>query len=456
MTVDARPRRWWASIRVRITALATLVVAVVLTIVSVLLIYFQLHSALGHLDELLSDEAEAIGQAIADGTSLPMLFDDDRVLVVTDADGSVVMTAGNAESLIGRSIETADDKGTDIRFAGEVHRVVSEPYTTAGGGTGRVVLAEPRDELDGSVERLIRSLLVTVPGAVIALGVLVWFVVGRTLRPVERIRAEVASIGIHQLDHRVADPGTGDEIARLVGTMNSMLDRLEHAVRRQQRFVGDASHELRTPLARMRARLEVDEQRPELADAAATRRDQLIEIDGMQGMVDDLLLLAASDADPGSPKAELVDLDDVVMGEIAAERPMITVDANRVSGAQVVGSRDQLRRIVRNVLVNATAHARSKIAVELREQAGEAVLTIEDDGPGIPPERRAEVLERFTRLDESRTGSGHAGLGLAIVSDLVTRHGGTVEIHSSVLGGALVSVRLPLAPDLARDDPARA
>ena len=128
---------------------------------------------------------------------------------------------------------------------------------------------------------------------------IVWIVVGRTLRPVERIRAEVADIGVAELDRRVPEPPGDDEIARLAVTMNAMLERLERSVSRQQRFVADASHELRTPLTRMRAELEVDDNDPANADPAATRRSQLDEIVGLQQMLEDLLILARSDA--GTP-----------------------------------------------------------------------------------------------------------------------------------------------------------
>jgi signal transduction histidine kinase len=290
--------------------------------------------------------------------------------------------------------------------------------------------------------------------AVLAIIGVVWVLVGRTLRPVEQIRTQVASIGMRQLDRRVPVPPSGDEIARLAATMNDMLARLETSVRRQQQFVADASHELRTPLTRMRTELEVDERDPQRSDPAATRRSQLDEIAGLQRMIEDLLLLARSDAGTTATETEPVDLDDLVLDEVDAAQigparnaasPAVRVDASGVSAAQVSGSPQELRRVVRNLLDNARRHARSVVAVTLDERAGEARLVVGDDGPGIPPEDRVRVFERFTRLDESRTGAGHAGLGLAIVQEIVSRHRGRVTIDDSPLGGARVTVILPAA-----------
>jgi signal transduction histidine kinase len=226
--------------------------------------------------------------------------------------------------------------------------------------------------------------------------------------------------------------------------MNDMLARLEESALRQQRFVADASHELRTPLTRMRAELEADELDPGRADPAATRRSQLDEIAALQRLIEDLLVLARSDARAVDRRLDAVDLDDIVLEEARAV-PGADVDLARVSAAQVGGDAEELRRVVRNLLDNAGRHATARVSVALAERDGHAVLTVDDDGPGVPAGKRRDVFDRFTRLDESRTGGGHAGLGLAIVADVVDRHGGTVTIDDSPLGGARFVVTLPVA-----------
>lgn len=451
--VPRRRRTPRVPLRLGVTLVATIAVAIMLTGASLLVVRLHENSAVAQIDELLSDEAEAIGAAVESGATLPILHDDDRVIIVYDPDTEPIAQVGMVNALPGGVPHLADDTGTDIWMAGETHRVVVEPYTTADGRSGHIVLGEPRDELDDSSEALVRSLILIVPVAVAAIAVVVWLVVGRTLRPVEEIRSEVASIGVTQLDHRVPVPPGSDELARLAATMNEMLERLERSVREQHQFVADASHELRTPLTRLRTQLETAEHDPD-ADPAQVRRMQLRELRALQTMLDDLLLLAEGDSGVVLGPFEVLDLDELVLAEVAEIRQLAPVDASGVSGAQVVGVRSALRRVVRNVLDNAAQHAQSSIRVSLVERHGHALLTVDDDGPGIPPERRGEVFLRFVRLDGARSGGEHHGLGLAIAMEIVSRHHGTIEIKDSPTGGARVRVRIPLSePELAVSAP---
>ena len=443
MAAESR-RRWFGTIRVRVTALATVAVAIVLVVASVLLVARQRAGLVDQLDETLSSEAERLADVLESGGALSTLDDDDRIVVLVGGDGEVIASSGGVDELEPPA-SSDDDEGRDISFDGDTYRVVSASYDIPTGGEGTVYVAGARDDVDESIAELTTSLAWIVPLAILALAAVVWMVVGRTLRPVERIRAQVAGIGVDELDRRVPEPGGDDEIARLAVTMNEMLARLERSVRRQQRFVADASHELRTPLTRMRAELEVDERDPAGADAAATRRSQLEEIAGLQRMIEDLLLLARSDAGTPSRRAEPVDLDDIVLEEIrASSRSAITVDASRVSAAQVLGDPDELRRVVRNLIDNACRHANTTVDIELNERGTQATLIVADDGPGIPPERRTDVFERFARLDESRTGrAGRAGLGLAIVHDIITRCDGSITVEDSPSGGARFVITVP-------------
>jgi signal transduction histidine kinase len=145
----------------------------------------------------------------------------------------------------------------------------------------------------------------------------------------------------------------------------------------------------------------------------------------------------------------LVDLDDVVLRELARLRhDGIEVDAHAVSAAQVRGDASQLARVVANLTDNAARHATSRVAVSLREDHDRAVLTVADDGPGVAVSDRERVFERFTRLDDARSrDQGGAGLGLAIVREIVERHGGTVVVDDvpDQPSGARFTVTLPLA-----------
>jgi signal transduction histidine kinase len=258
-----------------------------------------------------------------------------------------------------------------------------------------------------------------------------WSVVGRALRPVDAIREEMADISAHDLDRRVPEPESDDEIGRLARTMNATLDRLQAFTDRQRRFVADASHELQSPLAASLADLEVALAHPDDTDWPDTARELVEDNERMTRLVKDLLYLARADDGTVVAPSAAVDLDDIVLTEVDRVRAhaAVALDASRVTPVEVRGNADQLARVVRNLLDNATRYARSEVGVELSRNGSTATLAVTDDGPGIPAADRDRIFERFARLDDSRSRStGGAGLGLAIARDIVEGHRGTVTL----------------------------
>jgi signal transduction histidine kinase len=244
-------------------------------------------------------------------------------------------------------------------------------------------------------------------------------------------------------------PPTHDEIARLAVTLNEMLDRLERAQLRQQRFVADASHELRSPIASIRQHAEVAQSHPDGTTVTELAGEVLDEERRVEQLVDQLLTLARAD-ERITLQLRLIDLDDIVFDEVerARARSTVTVDTTKVSAGQVAGDPGQLRHAVRNLLDNALRHARSTVAVTLQEHDSLVELSVDDDGPGIPEHERERVFERFVRLDDARSRDrGGAGLGLSIVAAIAAAHAGTVTATSSPLGGARVELELPAAND---------
>jgi len=228
--------------------------------------------------------------------------------------------------------------------------------------------------------------------------------------------------------------------------MNRMLDRLDASATAQRRFVSDASHELRSPLATMRQHAELARAHPD-----ATSLDDLAEVvteEGarMQDLVEGLLVLARLDEQAPSQRG-VVDLDDLALAEVSRLRAAgVSVDGSAITAVQVMGDERLLGRIARNLADNAARHAASRIAVGVARDGADAVLTVDDDGSGIPASERERVFERFVRLDEGRArDAGGSGLGLAIVSGVVRASGGTVSVGESRLGGARFTVRLPAA-----------
>ena len=316
-------------------------------------------------------------------------------------------------------------------------------WAVRGAGTVAYVGTSLEEERDVIVE-LTRSLIIGLPLLVILFAGGTWLMVGRTLRPVEDIRAEVASISGSRLDRRVPTPPTNDEIGRLARTMNEMLGRLEDASNRQQDFVGNASHELRSPLASFRTQLEVAAAHPDGADWPGLARSLMADSNRMEGLVQDLLFLAREDAEDIRPLTP-VDLDDVVFEEVARMRSTCPSDvrAEGVSAAPVLGHRDDLARLVRNLLDNACTYASSRVDVSLAVTGGHVELTVSDDGPGVAAEDKPRIFDRFYRADPVRnpqtTGTG---LGLAIAAAVAETHGGTIAVTDGDPGARFV-VSLP-------------
>jgi signal transduction histidine kinase len=452
-----RGRRWFGTVRSRLTALATVVVAAVLLVSAVALVAVQRSLLTRGIEEALRQRADNIQADVArvtPGARLPSEGDrEDSFLQLVDDRGRVIAASANADPEAAATSPLAPGAAQAIRavspesFGGHEFRVLVRRVDSAS-GPATLVVAKNLDDVNESVRVLTLSLTLAIPVVVSLLAALLWWLTGRVLRPVESIRAEAASIQGTELDRRLPVPHSSDEISRLSRTMNALLDRLEQATERQRLFVADASHELRSPLTRIRSDLEVGIAHPETVDAETMYRSLLADATQLQELVDDLLFLARSESGalgrPGAP----VDLDDLVLEETRrlTQRGRVRVDITAVSAARSVGDARQLARAIRNLASNAERHAKAVVRFELRERDGQSQLVVADDGPGIPAEHHARIFERFTRLDEARSrDAGGSGLGLAIVRDIVTRHGGTIAITPSDGEGARFVLTLPAA-----------
>lgn len=400
------------------------------------------------VDESLVQRADNVQADVARGAMAAALRDEgdreDSFAQIIDNHGLVVAATTNVAALPA----TTGPLGPDFEH---VFRTVSlEPLSDhkfrihgravpSTNGLYTLLVAKNLDDVTESLRILILSLAISIPIAVSLLAVVVWWLMGRALAPVEAIRVGVASMQGADLHTRVPVRNNDDEISRLARTMNALLDRVEQATNRQREFVADASHELRGPLTRLRSLLEVTIAHPSTAEPEATYRSLLSDITKLQQMTDDLLFLARSESGRQDLPDVGVDLDDLVFDQVKElrARGRVRVDASAVSAARVRGDANQLRRAISNLARNAERHAATTITFELREYDGRSELVIADDGPGIPEEQREVVFQRFTRLDDARSReSGGAGLGLAIVRDIVARHSGTVSIATSQDGGA--------------------
>ena len=451
-----RPRLRLRTVRARSTIVATAIVGIALAVMSVTAVTLQRIALIDTIDSGLITRADDIAGLLISGSvpaRIAVAGDDDALVQVIDANGTVVAAS-----------ENIDGEGPIATVTGEaVGQVVTTRSLPTGDGSLRLVsrgvetdhgkftiyAAASLEQVTEAVAVLSATLFVGVPLLAALVGVTVWILIGRSLRSVEEIRSQVSSIGDRELDRRVPVPDTDDEIANLATTMNEMLERLQDSSNQQRRFVADASHELRSPLATIRSELEVYQMHPVSEGWPRVADTVLQEALRMQRLIDDLLLLAKSDAVGLSVPGIAVDLDDLVFDQVERLKSLtaITFDTRKVSGAQIVGDRAALERLVRNLIENAARYAITIIDITLSENDQRATLIIEDDGSGIAEGDRVRVFDRFTRLDEARDRDhGGTGLGLAIVAEIVERHGGTVEVDQSSAGGALFRVDLPRNP----------
>jgi signal transduction histidine kinase len=438
-----------------LTALAVALVLGSLLAASAALVANQRSRLTDAIDDALQVRSDAL-EAILDADALPGVIsnrgDADAIVQVVDVDGTVITSTDNigGEPALATPTFTGDRYVTveDTPIDEATFRVLIRSITTDEGPVALLVAAR-FDTVADSVRSLSAALAIAVPGLVLVVAGISWLLVGRALRPVDKIRAEVDTIAAADLHRRVSTGAANDELGRLASTMNLMLERIESGHQRQQQFVADASHELRSPLTRMRGHLEVDlrtDAKPE--QLLATHQRVLQDIDHLQHLVTDLLELARHDEHRVPSRQDPVDLDDLVHDQTRhlRDHERVTLDLSGVSPVQVTGDHRQLARALRNLIDNAERHADRTISIDVHETDGSAHVRVTDDGPGIPPSDRERIFERFVRADQARTSSStsaNTGLGLAITKAITERHHGTIELDPSYTNGARFVITFP-------------
>lgn len=448
--------RFPSGIRARLTALTALVVALPL-LLGVLVIANLLQRSLnGSLERATERTASAVAMAVEQNgptglRSVTSAVTPGTVVQVFDDTGRLV-TAYPADASRGGPISR--EPGTVLQGAkhywlpGDVETPMDvQVSTTYDGQHYSIVARSSQESQHEAVSTAAKVLLSAIPFLVGAAMLLAWLLTGRTLRPVEAIRAQAQLITARNLTERLPVGPIPDEVATLAETMNRMLERLDTAQSSQQRFVADASHELRSPVATLQAALEIAEhdRRPPSADTIALMGR---EAERLNELIDGLLLLTRSDSSGLALHLRDVDLDDLARSHGARLRATagraVQLDAPPV---RVSGDVEKLDRVLRNLTDNAARHATSWVGIRTGGDSTHAFLSVEDDGAGIAEADRAQVFERFVRLDESRNReAGGSGLGLAIVAEIVQAHGGSVSVQEGSRGGAQFTVVLPYVP----------
>ena len=457
-----RPWNW--GISARSAFVAATVVFIALTLAGAGLTAVLYRSMLSGIDSSAAARvADVAAEVQTDGVSHmePQgLRTDERVLAVQviSADGRVVARSNSAPNTPMVPVSEIGD-GLHIgipEHASPFGRIRFSAQTVAAPGGARytVLVGEGSQVVRSTVKTVVIALAIAAPIVIAVSAGATYMLVARSMRSVDAIRSRVADISTSDLAERVPVPESRDEIAALAETMNEMLARIEAGHTAQQRFVGDASHELRSPLATIISALEVADAHPELLDKELAAGTLIPEAYRMQALVDDLLLLARADERGLVIRREDVDLDDLADDEAQRLRRETSLDVHtELTPIRLVGDARALSRVLRNLLENAALHAVSRIDVAVASGGGDAVVSVADDGPGIPAADRERVFDRFVRLDQDRSRSGGgAGLGLAIVREIVAAHHGSVAVDDRPGGGTRMTIQLPLtsAPDSSR------
>jgi len=330
----------------------------------------------------------------------------------------------------------------------------SFPYQLPSGTQYLIETGVPRDRIDQLLRSLLTILLALTPLVLLGAGIGGYLLMAQPLKPVVSLTQQAERIGTGEMGERLPVIRTGDELERLSLSLNRMISRLEDALAHNRRFSADVSHELRTPLTILRGELEHVIQMPKAdPDMIESVGSALEEIERLAKIVESLLTI--SHLDTGGAGIEFVrfDLQEMVRTtaeqmKLLAEEKQIAMRTDSSGPAYSFGDESRIKQVLVNLLDNAIKYSRAgaHVVTSVTIDGNDAVLTVRDDGVGIPADALPHVFERFYRADKARArGAAGAGLGLSIVQAICRAHRGSVSVSSVEGRGTTVEVRLPAA-----------
>lgn len=321
-------------------------------------------------------------------------------------------------------------------------------------GSAALVVGRPTADTEEALEGLVWTMAIAIPLALVVAGAGGIFLARRALKPVDQIAQTALEIEEIDLSRRIP-VHTRDELGRLAGTLNQMIERLERAFKRQQEFTGDASHELRTPLSVIEAESTLALQRERSAEEYKQSLETVArETRHMSHVIEQLLTLARADAETKHKSFSDIDLGELITevssnAELLCREKDLKFAPGPIENIIVKGDIDRLRALFLNLVENAIRYTPEggKVTLSLAKEGGQAKISVSDTGIGIPPEDIPHIFERFYRVDKARSrAEGGSGLGLAICRHIAEAHGGSIEVESEPGKGSTFSVRLPLSP----------
>jgi two-component system, OmpR family, sensor histidine kinase PrrB len=469
------------SIRARVTAAATAAVALVLIAGGLLTVATFADRERSSLDRELESRAQGPAARAVRPAPEPGMFDvgpgpegrggggkpgpphllaESGSFVRVVSDGQVLRAEGDVPD---EGLPASSDAGfATVDAGGGKWRVLTIPVQLPpgfGGSSEPVIqFGADADPLESRIDSMQRRVAL-ISGLGIALTViLASLLAGPALAPLSRLRRSVAGVTTtRDLSRRLPEGDAGREVDELAHGVNEMLARLEsssseteRALETTRRFAGDVGHEVRTPLTSMRANIDAVRRNPSMPEAErrAVLDDVAREQEDLVAVLDALQALARGDSAAALPR-EPIDMAEVIDSAVEAARrrhPGAHVELDAAEGEHMItGWPDGLRLLIDNLIENAIRHGGERVTVGLERHDGTLLLTVADDGPGVPAGERERIFERFTRGAQAGSSPG-SGLGLALVAQQAQMQGGDVTIGDSPAGGALFTVRLPGEP----------
>ena len=374
--------------------------------------------------------------------------DPDESMTVIEG-GSVRFLTPEAPASIGAAVDEIAASSTsevlDVETDAGDARVLTQPVLSSEGEVlATLAIAWFPEDARGRVDDTIADAALVAAMALALSALLAWVVAGRLLRPVGMLADTARQISETDLDRRLPVQGS-DEIASLIGSFNSMVDRLQDSLSTQRRFLDDAGHELRTPITIIQGHLELAGD--DATAFADSREVVLAELARMNRIVDDLLTLARAERLDFLDRHP-VDLDEFTERVLDRARSLGEHDwhLDGVGVGVVEADADRLLQAMLNLVANAVRHtpAGGRISIGSRVSSARFELWVADAGEGIDPADHARIFDRFARPTETRSPGGSAGLGLSIVRAVAEAHGGDVRVDSTLGHGATFTIRIPL------------
>lgn len=383
------------------------------------------------------------------------LLNDDFMIYLIAADGTVVDEIGREPDA--PTWNTLEAGYVTLTVNGERWRVISRAVER-GRVTGWVQVVQELEPVEITLRGLRSQMLIGLPLALLLAGLGGYFLAGRALHPIDQITHTAQAIHADNLQRRIAYTGPADEVGRLAGTFDAMLDRLQASFARERRFTSDAAHELRTPLTALKGRLDVtlSQSRPPQA-YVATLQEMQEQVDRLIRLSNDLLFMARLDTGQFIPHREAIQAKeflDTVLDQIRpfAAAKVISINETIPAGLTLYGDMELLIRLFLNLLDNAVKYTpeQGKVTIAAAASHPHIAITITDTGPGIRSQHLPHLFERFYRAepDRGRQGqAGGAGLGLAIAYDIAQAHGGIISVITPVQDGhgSTFIVQLPMS-----------